>query len=225
VARRIAEDLWLLESKVSMLGMYLPCRMAIVKLAEGGLWLHSPTKLDEAARAALEEIGGPVVWRVAPNLFHHVFQGDYQAAFPESRLIAPLGLAKKRPDLKIDAVFEKSGPAPFGPEIECYPVPGTPGRERVFLHKPSRSLIVTDLAFATDGSFSAFGRLYGRLTGIDGRLGVPIHLRLLYRKRAAMAKALDALLELDFRRIVPAHGPVIEEQPKEALAKAFAFLR
>ncbi|MEJ2026861.1 MAG: hypothetical protein P8X52_05220, partial [Limibacillus sp.] len=76
-----------------------------------------------------------------------------------------------------------------------------------------------------DGSFSAFGRLYGRLTVIDGRLGVPIHLRLLYRKRAAMAKALDALLELDFRRIVPAHGPVIEEQPKEALAKAFAFLR
>ena len=59
MARRIAEDLWLLESKVSMLGMNLPCRMAIVKLAEGGLWLHSPTKLDEAARAALEEIGGP----------------------------------------------------------------------------------------------------------------------------------------------------------------------
>jgi len=225
MVRQAAEGLWLHEASVSMMGMTLPCRMVIAKLAGGGLWLHSPTKLDEAARGALAEIGGPVTWRVAPNLFHHVFQGDYQDAYPESKLIAPRGLKKKRPDLEIDAFLETAGPEPFGPEIEGHPVPGTPGREWVFLHRPSRSLIVTDLAFATDASFSAFGRLYGRLTGIHGRLGVPIHLRLLYRKRVAMAEAVERLLALDFQRIVPAHGPVIEERPKEALAEAFAFLR
>lgn len=227
MAREIGEGLWLQESSLSMMGMTLPCRMAILRLEDGGLLLHSPTRLSEA-REALAAIGGEPRWRVAPNLFHHLFQKDYETAYPESRLIAPRGLAKKRPDLKIDAFFEESAAMPFGPEfgpeIEVRAIPGTPGHERVFLHRPSRSLIVTDLAFATDASFSPLGRLYGRLAGIHERLGVPVHLRLLYRQRPAMAEAVRGLLALEFERIVPAHGPIIEQQPKAALERAFAWL-
>ncbi len=221
--RQLGEGLWVQESQLSMMGMTLPCRMAVLRLEGGGLLLHSPTRLS-GARQALSEIGGPVTWRVAPNLFHHLFQKDYEAAYPESRLIAPRGLARKRPDLKIDGIFEDLGEWPFGTQIELRAIPGTPGDERVFLHRPSRSLIVTDLAFATDETFPPLGRLYGRLTGIHGRLGVPIHLRLLYRKREAMAEALRGLLALEFERIVPAHGPIIEKEPKAALERAFAWL-
>lgn len=44
--------------------------MAVVKLSDGSLWVHSPVGLDEPLRHALEEIG-PVAHIVSPN-FEHV---------------------------------------------------------------------------------------------------------------------------------------------------------
>lgn len=43
--------------------------MAVVKLSDGSLWVHSPVELDEPLRQALEEIG-PVGHIVSPNYEH-----------------------------------------------------------------------------------------------------------------------------------------------------------
>lgn len=44
-------------------------RMAVVKLADGSLWIHSPVELDASLRQALEELG-PVGHIVSPNYEH-----------------------------------------------------------------------------------------------------------------------------------------------------------
>lgn len=43
--------------------------MAVVKLADGSLWVHSPVELDEPLRKALEGLG-PVGHVVSPNYEH-----------------------------------------------------------------------------------------------------------------------------------------------------------
>lgn len=43
--------------------------MAVVKLTDGCLWVHSPVELDDSLRAALEKLG-PVGHIVSPNYEH-----------------------------------------------------------------------------------------------------------------------------------------------------------
>jgi hypothetical protein len=47
----------------------LPVRMTIIRLADGGLLLHSPTRFDFDLARELEKIG-PIRYLVAPNSAH-----------------------------------------------------------------------------------------------------------------------------------------------------------
>jgi hypothetical protein len=109
------------------------------------LWLHSPIDVVEV-RSELDRLG-PVTWRVAPNLMHHLFQRPCQEAYPDSRLAAPAGLAAKRADLRIDMPL--SAPPPeWSDWIETKAISGGNPTldESVFLHRESRTLVLTDLA-------------------------------------------------------------------------------
>lgn len=44
-------------------------RMAVVKLSDGSLWVHSPVELDGPLRKALDKVG-PVMHIVSPNYEH-----------------------------------------------------------------------------------------------------------------------------------------------------------
>ena len=54
-------------------------RMTVVRLSDGGLFLHSPIRLDGGLRAQLDALG-EVRAIVAPNRFHHLFAGDCRSA-------------------------------------------------------------------------------------------------------------------------------------------------
>jgi len=75
--------LWVFERqlKLSLALGYLSCRMTIIRLGDGGLFLHSPVRLDAAIGAALEELG-PIRAIVAPSKAHHLFVADYVKASP-----------------------------------------------------------------------------------------------------------------------------------------------
>jgi len=73
--RALARDLWCLDADLRVqAGFHLPIRMTVIRLADGGLWLHSPVAIDEATAAAIDALG-PVRHIVAPNLLHHLFAG------------------------------------------------------------------------------------------------------------------------------------------------------
>jgi len=220
--REVVDDLFVIEQKMRVVGMEVPCRMVIVRRQDGSLWLHSPIDITNC-REALEKLG-PIAWRVAPNSFHHLFQKPFESAFPDSRLAASARLQKKRTDLRIDMLLDDAPPDAFAPEISLFHLSMTPGGETVFLHHPSRSLITTDLAIAMDRTFGCAARLYGRLVGICDRFGVSKGLRFLYKDKKVARTQIDQVLSLDFDRIVPAHGPLIEKDAKAALKKAFEWL-
>ena len=77
-----------------VLGLSLPTRMTVLRLADGGLWLHSPTRHTPALQEALAELG-PVRHLVAPNTAHWVHASPWHKAVPDAKLWAAPGVADR----------------------------------------------------------------------------------------------------------------------------------
>ena len=59
--------------------------MAIVKLRDGSLWVHSPVSLDEETRRAVDALG-PVKHVVSPNYEHVKYAKEWKVAYPNCTL-------------------------------------------------------------------------------------------------------------------------------------------
>jgi hypothetical protein len=220
----VTEDVYTLEVPFRTGGLELGGRMTVIRLPGGGLWIHSPVRLEAAARAAVEALG-PVRFLVAPNLMHHLHMKAWAAAYPEARVVALPGLRRKQPDLRIDVELGDTPDAGYGEVITQHRTRGIPKLEEfVFLHRPSRTLLVTDLAFHIRQSPSWLTRTYLRLSGTYGKLAPTILLKSLVKDRAALRASLEAVLGQDFERVVVCHGEVLERGGREALRSGFAWL-
>ena len=69
--------------------------MAVVRLSTGAVWVWSPIALTNELAGAVETIG-PVGCIVSPNKLHHLFLPEWKDRWPDARLYAPPGLARKR---------------------------------------------------------------------------------------------------------------------------------
>ena len=214
---RVTEGIWTARAGQRFYGIEVGARMTVIAL-EGGLLVHSPIALPVESVAGLGELR----WVLAPNLLHHLYVGPWIDAGAEAW--CGVGLPDKRPDLHFTGVIE-SRSEPFGPELLVVPMRGLDlTRELIVLHRPSRTLIVTDLVFNLSPSTPPLSRLGLRMIG-----GYPgVRTTLLEKAaidRALGREAIDELLALDFDRLIMAHGEVVERGAQEALARAFAWLR
>jgi len=197
-------------------GLEVGARMTVLELSDG-LLVHSPLAIDPER---LVPFGNPC-WVVAPNKLHHLHVGPWVDAGLSA--FAPAGLVDKRPDVSFAGVLDGSG-HPFGSEVEVVPLACFGFTEEVvLLHRPSRTLVVTDLVFhfSTDAPWltrAAMACLLGypgcRTTLLE-RVGFD---------RKVARREIRHLLDLDFDRLVMAHGEVIEAGGKDALAGAFGWL-
>jgi len=205
-------------------GVPIGTRTTLVRLADGGLWMHSPGPLPHALVQAIDAIG-PVRFIVAPNAFHHFFVADAARAWPEASVHLAPGLAEKRKDLSCDAELGDAPPPAWKNELDQCLLRGVPRMsEVVFLHRASRTLIATDLAFNVREVASPFARLFFRLTGVYGKFATSRVLRLLTRDRGAARESVHRILAWDFDRVVVTHGEVLESGGREALRDALAWL-
>lgn len=220
----VTDDLWTARHPLRLLGMPMTAAMTVVRLASGGLCLHSPIPIDAALRRELDELGA-VEWLIAPNRHHHLFAEACLKAYPAARLFVAPGLGAKIPGFAAFPVIPDAAAAPWRDEMDALLVAGNAEmNETVFFHKPTRSLIVTDLGVHL-GPWDAFAtRQYARLNGCYGRFGPTFLLKTLYRDQAAARASLRRILEWDFVRIVPAHGPVVEHEARAAFERAYAWL-
>jgi hypothetical protein len=222
--RPLSDDLFVMDVPFRMGGMELGGRMTVMRLPDGGLWLHSPVKMDAAARGAVDALG-PVRFLVAPNVMHHVFLGDWAAAYPSAKVLAPAGLRQKRKDLRIDVELSDVMDVGQSPDIELLLAHGIPKLEEfVFLHRPSRTLLMTDLAFNIHDSSSWLTRTYLKLCKAYGRLAPTWLLKSMVKDKAALRSWRDRVLTWDFDRVVPCHGQVLESGGRDAMREAFAWL-
>jgi hypothetical protein len=234
--RSLAPNLWVVDQPDLGFGgpaRGIGTRMTVIKLASGGLFLHSPTRLDEETRRALDSLG-EVRAVVAPSRAHHMFVGDYIKAWPAAKLYGPPGLVGDtkdfrarggaRPDLKLDAVLGDEPQSEWAGEIDQHLFKGARWlNEVVFFHRPSRTAIFTDLVFNVPADFQG-ARVFYTIVGARGHFGPHLIIRLAIRDRKAARESVAKILEWDFDRVIVTHGEVLESDGKAKFAAAFSYL-
>lgn len=219
------DGVWIDTAPVRFLGMRLTATMTVFRLGDGSLLLYSPIAMTAERRAAIESLG-TVAHLYAPNLYHHLRVGDWAARFPSARLHAPAGLSRKRPDLRIDRVHPTVQEPAFAGVVDELRIDGFRLEESVLVYRPARTLVVADLVHNVGRPRHAWTKLYTKTMGFYDRLALSRMIRwTAVSNRAALRRSLDDLLSLPFDRLIVGHGTPIVAGGKEALAKAFSWLR
>ncbi|TCZ62938.1 DUF4336 domain-containing protein [Roseicella aquatilis] len=231
VPKPVAEGVWVVDSgPMRLLGMPVPLRMTVVRLADGGLWLHSPVRYTTGLAAALQMLG-PIRHLVSPGTAHWTQLQDWQAAFPEAKLWAPHGVVERARGqgtaLRADGVLGPDSPPDWARQIGQDSLQGAGFVEIAFFHRPSRTLVLTDTVQAMEPARLpwAMGLLVRGLGAAGPEGGTPRHVRLvLARHRDHNRDAARRLLALDPVRVIFAHGAWYAADGAERLRRAFGWL-
>lgn len=209
------------------MGFRYPTRMAVIRLSDGGLFVWSPVALSPGLRDEVAALG-PVRHLVAPNGLHHLFIADWQRAFPEARTHAAPGLPRKRRDIAFDHVLGAAPHPDWAGQVEQVPVPGNAiTTEVVFFHTESRTALFADLlqcmAPAQYAGWRAMVARMDLMTGVAPQ--VPRKFRMAFTRRGAARAAVARILDWPAEKVLMAHGAPVTEGGKEALARAFRWLK
>ena len=220
----IGPGLWEYNAPMTVLGIALGHRLTVARLADGSLWLHSPAAYSGALAAELAALGA-VAHIVAPNYIHDTYLEDWLPRYPGVRFHAPPAFHKIFPHFSLtDRLGESPHPAWAG-LLDQHVIQGIPRlHEVVFLHRPSRTLLVADLAFNLGPEMPLLSRVLLRLNGCYCRFTPSRMVKAVIQDRAALLASLEHILAWDFDRILVAHGDNLETEGKESLRAAFAFL-
>jgi hypothetical protein len=221
--QNIADDLWVEARKLRFWGLETGTRMSIVRLASGGLFVHSPIALDAETKREVDALG-PVRAIVAPSRMHHMYIPEWISAHPSAMVCCCPTLEKKRADIAWTRVLGDEPEPEWHGEIEqVFFGARSLENEVLFFHRKSRTLLCADAIFNLANHASPLTRMVGILMG--GRVpGATWLERIIIRDRRAAREQIDRMLAWDFDRIVLAHGDIIETGGRDVLRNAYAWL-
>ena len=226
----VAQDLWVIDGPViKFYGLPFTTRATVLRLKNGGLFVHSPTKLTEDLVSQISGLG-EVRYLIAPSWVHYAYLQEWQEAFPEAESWVAPGVTKRAKSrgisLEADAVLESEQSTPWQDEMHQMVVPGSKlHREAVFFHKATRTLILTDLIQCIEGdTVPVWMRILTRVAGIAApRGGMPPDLKLTF-DRAQLRPALQVLVDWAPERVIFSHGAWFQEDGTAALKRALGRL-
>jgi hypothetical protein len=227
----VANNVWIVDSgPLRLAGMPLPVRMTVIRLKSGKLILHSPTQFSFALKEQLDALG-EIAYLVAPNTAHWSFMREWQEHLPETQCWAVPGLgerpAVKKSELRIDRVFADGTPAEWGEEIEIVLLRGKGLVEAELFHRPSRTLVLTDLIVNLEGEKLPLPMRWGaRLAGALAPGGkAPAYARGLVKAGGeAATAAAQRLVALEPERVLFAHGHWHERDGAAHLRRSLDWL-
>ena len=230
----IAENAWIVDGpEITMrylgFGLPFPTRMTVFRLADGALWIHSPTPISDSLAREVTALGN-VRFLIAPNALHFWWIGDWKERFPQALAYAAPGVRKAAAGrfTAFDADLGDEPPSEWAGQIEQTLVRGDFFSEVVFLHNESRTLVLTDLIENFEpGRIRCHGmRWLTRIGGVcdpDGK--TPYDMRLTFlRHRAAVRANVSRMLDWRPQRAIVAHGRWYEHDAVRELERAFRWV-
>lgn len=211
---------------VSFAGFPYPTRMALAHLADGSVWVWSPIALTPELADAVQSIG-PVRHIVSPNKLHHLFLPAWAENWPDAKLYAPPGLARKKKAIHFDAELGDEPPEAWKPDIDQVVFNGSFAmNEVVFFHRASRTAIIGDLIQRFPAaSVSGWKGLVMKLGGLVGEHGgTPPDWRSSFLRHGPARVALKKVLEWNPERLLIAHGTCAQQGAREIIASALHWI-
>lgn len=211
---------------VRFFGVPYPTRMAVARLASGETWVWSPIALTRELAEAVQALG-PVGHIVSPNKLHHLALAQWQRRWPDARVYAPPGLARRCRQIRFDAELGEAPEHPWQADIDQTVFRGSVLMEEVvFFHRASRTAIFGDLIqrFAL-GTVGGWQELLMRLDGLVGPQGsTPREWRLSFLARAAARAAREKVLRWSPERLLIARGECAETAATPIIAAALRWI-
>jgi hypothetical protein len=228
-----ARDVWTVDGTeigFRYFGMTLPVptRMTIVRLSGGDIWVHSPTAWNPHLAAAIERLGR-VCHLIAPSTLHYWYLPDWQARFHQARSYGPPGFGENaRRPVRVDELLGREPPASWGEDFEQCLVSGALLTEVDFFHRPSRTLILTDIIenFEPTRVRGPVLRWVMKTFGAadpDGKAPFDMQLSFIGHRRQVRAAA-EQMIAWSPEQIVIAHGRCYQSNAVEELRRAFRWV-
>jgi len=216
---------------LTVAGVRLPMpfttRMTVVRLSDGDLFLHSPTRFDRKLADQLQHLGS-VRHLISPNQFHYAHIGEWLEAFPDAVAWASPGVRKRSRARRVEIRFRRdldlNPPDEWRNELDQTLFPGGYFKEFIFFHRESESLIVTDAII--DIELDKMDEPWRTLTRISGmchpRGQVFFGMRLpLLLQRKKTAAAISKVRAWQPRRILLSHGRCFDVNANEVISRIF----
>lgn len=220
------DRLWLVDGDdVSLMSIPFSTRMTVIKLESGGLWLHSPVEPTPERCSAVDGLG-TVEWLVAPNKIHSLGILPWKERYPKARVWVSPQFRARHVDIPTDGVLTEDAPSAWRGEIDQLLFCGSFFLDEfIFLHRRSRTLIVTDLIQRHDPATETwFWRQTKDLAGVLGEHGgTSRDLQWTFRDRAAARGSAKRLLGWDFDQLVISHGMCERSGAKRLVERALAW--
>jgi len=153
VARRVDPDIHIFEQVHGFANVSVNIRMTVVRLSDGGLWVHAPIAPTDECLEMVRSLG-EVRYIVLPTtgLEHKTFMGPFVKKFPQAKAYVAPGQWSWPVDLplgfKAEVLEDMDATVPWAREIEQKIVFSQVGigkcSEVAFFHRKSRTLLVTD---------------------------------------------------------------------------------
>ena len=229
--KQIDRRIWVAEQPFKYLGLEVGTRMTVILQADLSLLLISHIKINSTLKQQLDNLG-TIKYIIAPNLFHHLYLEHSQQLYPQAKIIAPMGIEIKQPNLEIALTFERDL-IDFNGELEYIPFTGFQAfippkiakvNEIVFFHPDSKTLIITDSAFNFDRNFPTITQLAARVIGCYQLLKPSLLEKVAIQDKEIVSKTIDKILAWDFQRVIMAHGNIVSENAKEKLTAGYQWL-
>ncbi len=214
----LADGLWRVEG--SLPRGSLRRVMAVVRMEDGGLLVHSAIAVDEATLDALLAEGEPTVL-IVPNGLHRLDAPAYKARFPQMRVICPEGArAAVEKKLPVDGGyrdFEGDGRV----SVELLDGVGEAEGFLAVRADDGVTLVFNDAIFNMPHKAGLEGFIFKHITASSGGPKVSRLGRMLVVKdKHALAAHLRRLADTpDLRRILVAHHETIEDDPAGVLRR------
>lgn len=231
----VAGDVWIVDGPLiefgpPLLRMPFPTRMTVIRIGRE-LFIHSPTPLTTALKAEIAAIGEPA-WLIGPNRLHYWWIPEWCETYPGAAVYLAPRIADQARG-RLDRMLHDCRPLdvrsgyPWDEAVDTLPVHGSYMSEVVFFHRPSRTLVLTDLIENFEPQkLGLLARVLTWLGGVQHPDGtMPRDLRLTYRaKIAELRTAVEIMIGWDPARIVLAHGKWYEHNGADELRRAFRWL-
>jgi hypothetical protein len=216
------DEIWVATRKQKFSGLETGTKMTVVRLSDGGLFVHCPVALDDSTRRAVDALG-PVRAVVASSLFHHLYAGQWMNAYPNASFHPCPGLERKRSDLKWGRVLDGEPNDTWAADLDQASFTARFEHEIVVFHRKTRTMICADAILNLSQHPSRITRTCAFLMA-NTAPGKGYLERIAVRDWKLGRGQVDRILEWDIERIALAHGASIVREGRRVIREAYDWL-
>lgn len=222
---QLAEGVWTLDGDpISFLTFPYEIRSTIIDLADGELLLHSPVQISTAS--VIKTLPGQVKHIVSPNKLHSLYLEEWQKEFPLARFYAPPGLIAKLPEVSFYKELTDQPEAVWQNTLKQKVVRGSWFMsEVVFFHISSGTLILGDLVENHNPRTLNWPyRVIAKANAMVAPNGTTARIfRWTFIRRKETRQAFQEILHWEIKRVIPNHGPIVNDKAIDFLTNAFQW--